>query len=67
MINVENAKKPVIFSFHVTEIKHMKSPDELKEWETLMQRKVGIKLPHTLVSGSATTSCCPDCDDCDMD
>lgn len=62
-----SSKSPVIFNFQVTEVKQVKTAAKLKEWETLMQKRVGIKIdPGSIAAGSATTSCCPDCDDCDM-
>lgn len=62
-----NSKKPVIFSWQVTEIKPIKTSEEFKEWETQMQQNVGLKInADSIAMGSASTSCCPNADDCDV-
>ncbi|MBL7942889.1 MAG: hypothetical protein JNM00_08990 [Flavobacteriales bacterium] len=66
MKNVSKTKQPVIFSFQVTKIKPVKTTKEMKEWESLMQKRAGIKIGLSELAGAGTTSCCPDCDDCDM-
>ena len=35
--------------------------DRLEAWETTMRARIGIPT----ISGSGSTSCCPNCDDCD--
>lgn len=62
-----NAKKPVIFSWQVTEIRPIKTSAEFKEWEKQMQENVGLKFDSgSFAMAAGTTSCCPNADDCDM-
>jgi len=61
------SKRPVIFNFQVTEMNTIRTTKEFKEWEQLMRKNVGIKVDaKSIAMASATTSCSPDCDDCDM-
>lgn len=59
---------PVIFHFQPTDIKVLKAPDELREWERLMKTAVGFK--GDITNQAAT---CTECtsggvkDDCDQD
>lgn len=66
-IKAISKKKPVIFNFQVTEIQPVRTSSEFKNWEKLMQKRVGIQMDaKSIAMASATTTCCPDCDDCDM-
>lgn len=62
------SKKPVIFSWQVTEIKPLKTEQEFKEWEKHMQAYVGLEFTPGSVSISAGTTSCSGggADDCDM-
>jgi len=58
-----------IFNFTVDEIKEMKTPEEIQEWESYMEKQInlpGYKFDRTASIGVRTTSCCGGrCDDCD--
>lgn len=62
------AATPVIFHFQPTEIRVLKTPEELKEWERMMKEDVGLKGQIVSPTGSCTESVCGGRkDDCDQD
>lgn len=61
-------KNTSVFSFQVDEFREAKTPEEIKEWEELMEnqvRLVGFVRTNEPI-GIRSTSCCGGrCDDCD--
>jgi hypothetical protein len=73
--------RPVVLAFQPTSFRVLEDPDDLKQWELSMIRRVGLKLPsgsllNIKMIGTCCDSSCPsvpvsgddlDTDDCDMD
>lgn len=63
--------QPIVLGFQPTRFEIAESPEALKEYESNLTQMVGLRVDGIAdlihATGTCTTSCCPDCDDCDMD
>ena len=74
-------EQPVVLAFQPTQFRVLDEPDELRQWEANLVRRVGLKFPVGALGalkklGTCCDSACPsipvsgddlDSDDCDMD
>ena len=63
--------QPAVFAFQPTSFEVAETPEALQEFERNLITQVGLRAEGIAdmihATGTCTTSCCPDCDDCDAD